>query len=95
MTAILKLVGNTPPECRGIDAACWYHGGMSTCVNCRTDVDHCHGTLVAHGDGTLDCTDAACAATDPMRHALIIDCAAVMGGCCDQPATPEDLARAS
>jgi hypothetical protein len=67
---------------------------MNTCAACSADVDHCHGTLVAHGDGTVDCTDATCAGADPLRHALIVDCAAVLGGCCYEPAT-EDFAQAS
>jgi hypothetical protein len=58
------------------------------------DVDRCRGTLVAHGDGALDCTDDACALPDPVRHSLIIDCATVLGGCCLDSDTGE-VARAS
>jgi hypothetical protein len=77
-----------------LDGAGWYQRLMSRCPDCGTELDHCHGTLIAHSDGTLDCTDAACLVADPMRHTLIIDCAAVLGGCCDEPRT-EDFARAS
>jgi hypothetical protein len=77
-----------------LDGVSWYQRGMKGCADCAGDVDHCHGTLVAHGDGTVDCTDAACAATEPLRHALIIDCAAVLGGCCDESGS-EDFAQAS
>jgi hypothetical protein len=55
---------------------------MSSCSDCRSGVDHCHGTLVMHADGTVDCTDAACELGDLIRHAFVIDCAAVLGGCC-------------
>jgi hypothetical protein len=69
---------------------------MSSCQDCDQQIDHrgidhlgidlgidhCHGTLVVHSDRTAECTDAACELADPLRHALIIDCAAVLGGCC-------------
>jgi hypothetical protein len=67
---------------------------MSTCAGCQTGLDHCHGTLVVHGDGTRDCTDADCALDDPLRHALIVDCFNVVGGCCAARET-EDFAQAS
>ena len=56
--------------------------GMSSCSDCGLDVDHCHGTLVVHDGGTVDCTDAACDFPDLLRHAFIVDCIAVRGGCC-------------
>jgi hypothetical protein len=68
---------------------------MSECVDCAADFDHCHGTLVAHGDGTLDCTDDGCSLADPIRHSLIIECATVIGGCCADDAERGGLARAS
>ncbi len=70
------------------------NNGMNGCADCAADVDHCHGTLVAHGDGTADCTDVACANADPLRHVLTADCMAVLGGCCYESAS-EDLAQAS
>ena len=71
------------------------NSGMSPCADCGMDVDHCHGTLVIHGDGAVDCTDAACESADRLRHALIIDCVAVLGGgcCTDEPEV--DFAQAS
>jgi hypothetical protein len=77
---------------------------MSSCPDCgleierlateNVEIDHCHGTLVMHNDRTAECTDAACELADPLRHALIIDCAVVLGGCCAEEAEP-DLALAS
>jgi hypothetical protein len=55
---------------------------MSSCSDCGLEVDHCHGTLVVHDDRTADCTDAACELLDLLRHAIILDCVAVLGGCC-------------
>ena len=55
---------------------------MSSCSDCGLDVDHCHGTLVVHDDLTVDCTDPACDLSDLLRHAFIVDCVVVRGGCC-------------
>jgi hypothetical protein len=57
--------------------------GMSGCSDCGLEVDHCHGTLVVHDDRTVDCTEAACDLPDLLRHAFIVDCVAVVGGCCE------------
>ena len=58
------------------------------------EVDHCHGTLVVHEDLTVDCSDPTCDFADLLRHAFIVDCIVVRGGCC---ATEElvDWAEAS
>ena len=45
-------------------------------------MDHCHGTLIVHADSTIECTDADCELGDLLRHAFIIDCTAMLGGCC-------------
>ena len=72
---------------------------MSSCEDCSLEIDHlkidhCHGTLVVHSDRTAECTDTSCELADPMRHELIIDCAAVLLGCCAAEDDP-DLALAS
>lgn len=67
---------------------------MSRCPDCGPQVDHCHGTLVVHGDRTSECTNPACELPDLLRHAFVIDCMAVSGGCCDG-AEPLELAAAS
>jgi hypothetical protein len=55
---------------------------MSSCPDCGLEVDHCHGTLVVHSDRSMDCTDPGCLLPELLRHDLIIDCMAVIGGCC-------------
>jgi hypothetical protein len=55
---------------------------MTSCPDCGRDLDHCHGTLVLHRDRTAECTDTNCELADLLRHAFIIDCTAVPGGCC-------------
>ena len=78
---------------RSAAAAC-YNSGMSSCPDSGLDVDHCHGTLVVHSGRTLECTDAACDLPDLLRHAFVIDCMAVLGGCCTTQ-EPTELAAAS
>jgi hypothetical protein len=52
------------------------------CAVCGSGVGHCHGTLVVHVDGGFaECTDEQCTDLDQPRHASIIDCAAISGGC--------------
>jgi hypothetical protein len=64
------------------------------CRSCENDLDHCHGTLIAHEDGTTECT-GACADGDPARHRLRLTCDGVDGGCgCTaEPAAQLALAR--
>nr|WP_280263080.1 hypothetical protein [Nocardia wallacei] len=54
---------------------------MRVCLSCDTALDHCHGTLVVHGDRSVECTDAGCYDTDHSRHAFVVDCFDVAGGC--------------
>jgi hypothetical protein len=51
------------------------------CVACAGGFDHCHGTLVAHVDGRVECTEPDCDDVDSARHDLVIDCPA-LPGCC-------------
>ena len=79
---------------RRSDAAGCYNSGMSSCPDCGLHVDHCHGTLVVHSGRILECTDAACDLPDLLRHAFVIDCTAVLGGCCTAQ-EPAELPAAS
>jgi hypothetical protein len=46
-----------------------------SCARCAEDLDHCHGTLITHADGTAECTTPACRNTDGARHTALADCA--------------------
>lgn len=59
----------------------WWYERFMTCSSCEVGVDHCHGTLVEHGSGFIECTDMACLSFAVERHSLVIDCEAVEGGC--------------
>lgn len=59
------------------------NGEMNTaCPACANGLDHCHGTLVVHVDGELECTERDCLDTDHIRHDMVIDCAGTLPGCC-------------
>ncbi|WP_067825604.1 hypothetical protein [Nocardia inohanensis] len=51
------------------------------CSLCAADLDHCHGTLLAHTDGALECTEPDCTDGDRIRHLFITDCSDIAGGC--------------
>lgn len=51
------------------------------CVSCDGDLDHCHGTLIVHLDGLVECTETGCGSLDELRHTLIVECRVVDGGC--------------
>lgn len=50
------------------------------CRSCLSGVDHCHGTLVLHENGDVDCTEV-CYDLGAVRHRLSISCAEIDGGC--------------
>ena len=48
---------------------------------CGTDLAHCHGTLVLHADGTVECDhEDACGADEP-QHRLWVACDELGCGC--------------
>jgi hypothetical protein len=51
------------------------------CLGCALNLDHCHGTLVVHADGAVDCTEPDCDDVDKARHTLVIDCDDTMVDC--------------
>jgi hypothetical protein len=64
------------------------------CAACVCGLDHCHGSLVAHVDGDVECTEPDCPDTDDIRHDMVIDCAGTLPGCC-APARPRIVPLAS
>jgi hypothetical protein len=61
-----------------------------TCWDCGAGLEHCHGTLIVHYDGALDCTEQGCSDRDPARHLLRLDCADETPDCGCVPQTRED-----
>jgi hypothetical protein len=46
----------------------------TACIECSGDADHCHGTLVRHADGGVECTDLTCVVLTSDRHGLVLAC---------------------
>lgn len=69
--------------------------GVTDCVRCSHDLDHCHGTLVVHVDGGVDCTEPDCFDTDVVRHVLVVDCGSVLVHGCACLLTPQAVLVAS
>ncbi|WAL67182.1 hypothetical protein ORV05_05165 [Amycolatopsis cynarae] len=64
------------------------------CAGCSSDLDHCHGTVILHEDGSVECTEPDCRDLDEARHTLRITCTEIEGGCACTAAV-EEFARAS
>ncbi|MEV4241076.1 MULTISPECIES: hypothetical protein [unclassified Nocardia] len=54
---------------------------VPTCPSCESAIDHCHGTLIVHLARTAECTEADCIDLDHTRHAFVVDCGDIAGGC--------------
>ncbi|WP_433626902.1 hypothetical protein [Nocardia sp. CA-120079] len=66
-----------------------------TCPSCESATDHCHGTLIVHLGRTAECTDADCIDLDHARHAFVVDCGDIAGGCACAARDVTRTARAS
>lgn len=51
-----------------------------TCTTCELGLEHCHGFLVEHDDGTATCLDGC--GGPPAVHDDVLACAEVGMGCC-------------
>nr|WP_081706367.1 hypothetical protein [Nocardia sp. CNY236] len=50
------------------------------CSSCESASDHCHGTLIVHAGRIAECTEQ-CFDSAHARHAFVIDCRDLAGGC--------------
>ncbi|MEV6321986.1 hypothetical protein AB0M45_12450 [Nocardia sp. NPDC051787] len=55
--------------------------GTTGCSSCDSAFDHCHGTLIVHAGRISECTDELCIDPAHARHAFVIDCGDLAGGC--------------
>lgn len=67
---------------------------IDTCPACSLELDHCHGLLVEHDDGTTTCLDG-CGGPRAV-HDELVGCAELGIGCCGLAdgaarAVPEEL----
>ena len=56
------------------------------------DQDHCHGTLVLHADGSVECEHEATCAADETQHDLWVTCDELRCGCLGDDAPLEGVA---
>lgn len=54
---------------------------LATCPACASELDHCHGTLVLHISGDVECTDRDCAELVRSRHGVVVVCTEVAPPC--------------
>lgn len=50
------------------------------CPECDTDVLHCHGVVIVHVTGEVECTEVGCTGRLDV-HAWLVPCDEVEGGC--------------
>ncbi|GAA3742947.1 hypothetical protein HDA32_003213 [Spinactinospora alkalitolerans] len=50
------------------------------CPGCEREWDHCHGTLIVHTDGAVECTEDDCSAS-PHLHAWTTPCGRLVPAC--------------
>ena len=48
---------------------------------CGTELAHCHGTLVLHADGTVECDGIDVCDADEAQHELWVSCDELRCGC--------------
>jgi len=48
---------------------------------CDNELDHCHGTLVLHADGTTECEQGDVCDADEARHELWVSCGELRCSC--------------
>ncbi len=56
-------------------------GAGARCSSCDAALDHCHGTVIVHLDRSEECTEMDCYDSDHSRHAFVVDCFVIAGGC--------------
>ncbi|MBO0839380.1 MAG: hypothetical protein J2O49_00945 [Sciscionella sp.] len=65
---------------------------VTACADCAAGLEHCHGSLIEHATGALECTEPGCVEVDPARHALRLCCAELTDCGCGEPATAHRIA---
>lgn len=58
------------------------------CPDCAAGHEHCHGTLVVHPDGAVECVGSVSCDEVAERHPLVVECRELdpRCGCAEQPA---------
>lgn len=53
----------------------------ASCRECEEAVDHCHGTVMLHSDGSVECTEVHCSDLSEFRHIYVLTCTVVINEC--------------
>jgi hypothetical protein len=53
--------------------------GAAPC--CQREIDHCHGTLGLHADGTAECEHGEVCEADEAQHELWVSCGELRCSC--------------
>ena len=56
-------------------------GKEPACESCLLALAHCHGTLVLHADGGVDCDEAPSCGTDASWHQWWVSCTELQPAC--------------
>jgi ribosomal protein L24E len=56
------------------------HGAPTVCSMCGDELEHCHGFVIEHDDGTVECS-VACEA-DGTVHVERVPCADLLAAVC-------------
>ena len=62
---------------------------------CEDGLAHCHGTLVLHADGTVECDEQAVCGGDETQHEVWVTCDELRCGCVGDDAPHEHLLLAA
>ena len=54
---------------------------MAACRRCTDSLLHCHGTLIRHDDGTVECSQPGCGG-DATMHDFVVTCVEIQATCC-------------
>jgi hypothetical protein len=71
---------------------------IQACAECDQDLEHCHGTAIAHFDGSADCAEEPDCRLAVEQHVYLISCAEVdcpCGGVLPGTGWPGEQAAAS
>jgi hypothetical protein len=65
----------------GMRISTLFRKSTATPACCADRLEHCHGTLVLHADGTVECDEQAVCGADDTLHDLWVTCDELRCGC--------------
>ncbi len=68
---------------------------IDQCADCAAELDHCHGALIVHREGVVECTEDGCFVLEIVRHDMVLDCASLAGDCDCREASALEFLRSA